>query len=315
MNRLTIKAIALFALLASGAAAQQALPQSQPSPKAAGPALPPLRRAADVPGLLVRDSKGDEVGKLVDAAVDPKNGRLLFVVIEAGAYTRKADRLSAVPAPLLKVEGDHLLLPDVSRGKLAASHALNLDRTYWTDTDNQQWVELVWRYFGLEPYWPAFVDPTIGPALEPETPMPQIPRGQRGDPGLPQRRDPAAWQFVWLSTLRGLEVQHPEEILLGLVEDVIVDLPDQRVEYAVLKPRAALIPETATPPAAERLLVVPYASLLHWDGRLHLNYQPSLLADAPFIPAKPSEWPPLTRDTWKAGVGEVYGKRPEPPSP
>jgi sporulation protein YlmC with PRC-barrel domain len=304
MNKLTIHAFTLLALLASGAAAQQA----QPSPKAAGPALPPLRRAAEVPGLLVRDAQGEDVGKLLDAAVDPKNGRLLFVVIEAGAYIRKSDRLTAVPAPLLKLEGDHLLLADVSRGKLAASHALNLDRTYWTDTDNQQWVDLIWRYFGLEPYWPAYVDPTMQPVDES---APPLPRGQRAR--VPDTHNPAAWRFAWLSTLRGMEVQHPEEILLGLVEDVIVDLPDQRVDYAVLKPRAALIPETATPPAAERLLVVPWSSLLSWEGRLHLDYQPSKLADAPFIP--PNEWPAMTRATWKAGVGEVYGKRPDPPSP
>lgn len=102
------------------------------------------------------------------------------------------------------------------------------------------------------------------------------------------------------STLTGDQVVDSEGDKLGTLKDIMVDLTEGKVAYAVLA-------RGGFGGMGEKLFAVPWR-MLEVDGdnrRLMLDVDPAVLEDSPGF--DPDNWPSFTDEAWQADVDRHFG--------
>lgn len=105
------------------------------------------------------------------------------------------------------------------------------------------------------------------------------------------------------STLIGDQVVNSEEEKLGTLKEIMIDLTEGRVAYAVLA-------RGGFGGMGEKLFAVPW-SMLRVDGdnrRVLLDVDPEVLDDSPGF--DPDNWPSFTDEAWRADVDRHFGLAP-----
>ncbi|HEY2384083.1 MAG TPA: BON domain-containing protein [Terriglobia bacterium] len=101
-------------------------------------------------GLLheqVRNTAGENLGKIEDIVVDPATGNIQYAVLSFGGVLGTGTKLFAVPWPLLRLSntGDYIFL-NVARGTL--ERAPGFDRDHWPDFSDPAWRRSIHDYYG-----------------------------------------------------------------------------------------------------------------------------------------------------------------------
>ena len=104
--------------------------------------------ATEIIGTQVKDSQGEEVGKIDDLVFD-EEGRISFAVIGYGGFLGMGQNLVAVPVNSLSnaEEPRHFVL-DATKEKIQAAPLFSKKTL-----DKPGWAEGIHRYFGQQPYW------------------------------------------------------------------------------------------------------------------------------------------------------------------
>jgi sporulation protein YlmC with PRC-barrel domain len=108
--------------------------------------------ASTLEGDKVRNSSGEDLGKIDEIMIDIPTGRVAYAVLSFGGFLGMGDRLFAIPWSILKVDEDNkCLLLDVDKNVL--KNAPGFDKDNWPDMSDTTWGSRVYTYYHAEPYW------------------------------------------------------------------------------------------------------------------------------------------------------------------
>jgi sporulation protein YlmC with PRC-barrel domain len=114
-----------------------------------------LRRvlsASTLAGDSVRNSAGEDLGKIEEIMIDIPSGRIAYAVLSFGGFLGIGDKLFAIPWSSLRVdEGDHQFILNVDRQTLES--APGFDKDNWPDMADPAFESSVYGHFGTAPYY------------------------------------------------------------------------------------------------------------------------------------------------------------------
>jgi len=112
----------------------------------------PVLSASTLAGDSVRNSSGEDLGKVDEIMIDIPSGRVAYAVLSFGGVLRMGNKLFAVPWSLLAVDEDEkCFILDVDRKTLES--APGFDKDNWPDMADTNWGAIVFRHYGATPYW------------------------------------------------------------------------------------------------------------------------------------------------------------------
>lgn len=157
-------------------------------------------RASKLIGADVKNPQGESLGEIKDLIVDVKNERVHYAVLAMGGALGMGEKLFAYPINLFSraADRDQLVL-NVDKDRLKA--APGFESKQWPDWNRDKYGSEVDRYYG----------PTV--SVKP----------------LPDQ------QLVRASELIGRDIDDRQGKDAGEIDDVVVNLGNGRVHYAVVK--------------------------------------------------------------------------------
>ncbi|HET6599355.1 MAG TPA: PRC-barrel domain-containing protein [Burkholderiaceae bacterium] len=199
-------AIALGASMpAQAAQANQAKGDSTAKSTSAGTQADPAKyrevRASEMIDMSVRNPKGENLGQISDMIVDMNTGKVRYAILKFDPGILQGEELYAVPTTELRIAADRNdVVYDMSEAKLKSAKIDKDDWKAWGDDD--------WN----EPDFMAGIDKAYG--------VKQPTRGAR---------------MHRMSDLIGKDVNDKSGEKIGELEELIVNMAQQKVHYAVLE--------------------------------------------------------------------------------
>lgn len=242
---------------------------SPPSKAAQAPAAQgaPTRdaRASKIIGREVRNASGEKLGEINDLIVDMGSGRLQYAVLSFGGVAGLGDKLFAYPVNAFRTSAttDDLVL-NVDKDRLR--NAPGFDKAHWPGLDNNAYWRDVDRHHGA-----------AGRSADPKTAA-------------------GTQHLLRMSELLGKDVDDRQGKDAGEVEDVVVNMAQQRVHYVVMD-----FDQQGTP--KDKLLALPLAALnlpAKGHGDLVLNVPREKLDMQHAFNDK--AWPDLNEPAWRRDV-------------
>jgi len=108
--------------------------------------------AGTLAGDRVRNSAGEDLGKLEEIMLDVPTGRVAYAVLSFGGFLGMGSKLFAVPWEALTLnEADHEFVLNIDKERL--ENAPGFDKDNWPDMADPSWGSNVFSYYGYTPYW------------------------------------------------------------------------------------------------------------------------------------------------------------------
>ncbi|HUO29957.1 MAG TPA: PRC-barrel domain-containing protein [Bryobacteraceae bacterium] len=108
--------------------------------------------ASTLKGDAVRNSAGEDLGKVDEIMIDIPTGRVAYAVVSFGGFLRMGNKLFAIPWSALTVdEDDKCFILNVDKRTLET--APGFDKDNWPDMADTTWRTEVYRHYGATPYW------------------------------------------------------------------------------------------------------------------------------------------------------------------
>ncbi|HET7453635.1 MAG TPA: PRC-barrel domain-containing protein [Thermoanaerobaculia bacterium] len=113
---------------------------------------PRVLSASTLSGDPVRNTRGEDLGKIEDFMIDLDTGRIGYAVLSFGGVFGIGDKLFAVPWKAMSVDTDrHCFLLDVPKERL--KNAPGFDKDNWPDITSTEWNTQINSFYGTKPYW------------------------------------------------------------------------------------------------------------------------------------------------------------------
>src|SRR5580704_14652643 len=108
--------------------------------------------ASTLAGDSVRNSAGEDLGKVDEIMIDIPTGRVAYAVLSFGGILRMGNKLFAVPWSALKVdEDDKCFILNVDKTVLESAEGF--DKSNWPDMADNVWGLKIFQHYGATPYW------------------------------------------------------------------------------------------------------------------------------------------------------------------
>jgi sporulation protein YlmC with PRC-barrel domain len=108
--------------------------------------------AGTLKGDRVRNSAGEDLGKIEEIMLDVPTGRVAYAVLSFGGFLGMGDKLFAIPWEALTLdEREHQFVLNVSRKQL--ENAPGFDKDNWPDMADRTWGTEVHSFYNQRPYW------------------------------------------------------------------------------------------------------------------------------------------------------------------
>jgi hypothetical protein len=191
INRIKTLALCLASLCLAGWGWAQPNPNpnvTQPGPPAAVPGKEQKTRlvALRIVGSAVKSPQGEYLGRIEEAAINPKTGRMEFAMLQI-YYPTNTSRITPVPWKVLNYFSDQsqtggmpgavqTFILNMTRAQL--ERAPTLDRMRWPDLMESYWAERIYAYYGVQPSGGMEMSSAARPPgmpSGPERPLPQPP--------------------------------------------------------------------------------------------------------------------------------------------
>ncbi|RXA20556.1 PRC-barrel domain containing protein [Methanosarcina sp. MSH10X1] len=252
---------------------------------------PDFLSAGTIKGDKVISSTGEDLGKIEELMIDIHNGRIAYAALSFGGFLGLGDKLFAIPWQALKARvHEHAFLLDIPKETL--EKAEGFDKDNWPLSTHKE-LSRTYTYYGYRPYWQ--------PSVAEQTGVPGEARSER----MAQAetvKGRSNIDFLSASTIKGDKVVNNEGEDLGKIQELMIDLEDGRIAYAVLSFGGFLglgnklfaIPwQALSPRADEHILVlgVPKETLEKAEGFDKDNW-------------------PVTNREWLSNVYSYYGYQP-----
>jgi sporulation protein YlmC with PRC-barrel domain len=307
-------------LAPSASLAQQADADAAPSNSGAGLSETEATRQASDQGLLrlnevlsraVWSGKDQKLGRASDMVIDLERKQAAFVLLAFGEWFRTSGEVVALPFAAIKLQqalGDarqpDRLAADITRQDLERMRTFPEDDL--PDITSRRWALQSSDQFGYEPYWSQVAGPKPPQEAQPQSEF-EASDGQRQSTDEAAEGDQPAQpanelQTVTATSLLEKPVQGPDQLMRGRVVDLIVDMREGRVVYALVASGQAL-------GLGGRFVIVPFAELTfdRENEVFALNASQQTLRGLSFAP---DNWPNLTDEAWAAQLHEQFDREP-----
>jgi sporulation protein YlmC with PRC-barrel domain len=108
--------------------------------------------AGTLAGDRVRNSAGEDLGKIEEIMLDVPSGRVAYAVLSFGGFLGMGNKLFAVPWEALTLdEHEHEFVLNVDKQTL--ENAPGFDKDNWPDMADPNWGSQVYSHYGYKPYW------------------------------------------------------------------------------------------------------------------------------------------------------------------
>ena len=108
--------------------------------------------ASTLAGDKLRNTAGEDLGKVDELMIDIPSGRVAYAVVSFGGVMRMGNKLFAVPWDALRVDEDNkCLVTDIDRSTFES--APGFDKDNWPDMADTTWATGVYQHYGVTPYW------------------------------------------------------------------------------------------------------------------------------------------------------------------
>ncbi|NLX04082.1 MAG: PRC-barrel domain containing protein [Phycisphaerae bacterium] len=214
---------ALFTLVAVPVVGQQQAQSDQPERQ--GEFQPLLQKASHLIGLKVQNPAGEDLGRIDDLVLSANEDRVSYAVLARGGFLGIGDKYFAIPwsALTMSAANDAMVL-DVEKDRLKAAPGFNKDN--WPNMGDPRWSQGVHQFYQEESQQYRENQPTNGDvSAEAET---------ADQPGQRTTVAKDKMEFRRLSKVIGTEVKNLEGVSLGDVENVVIDMHEGRLVYAIL---------------------------------------------------------------------------------
>lgn len=108
--------------------------------------------ATTLSGDSVRNSAGEDLGKVDEIMIDIPSGKVAYAVLSFGGILRMGNKLFAVPWNALTVDEDNKCFI-LGIDKQTLESAPGFDKNSWPDMADNTWADGVYRHYGVSPYW------------------------------------------------------------------------------------------------------------------------------------------------------------------
>jgi sporulation protein YlmC with PRC-barrel domain len=111
--------------------------------------------ASTLAGDRVRNSAGEDLGKVHEIMIDIPSGQVAYAVLSFGGFLGMGDKLFALPWKTLTVDEDEkCFVLNIDRQKLES--APGFDKDNWPDMADAVWGTAIFSYYGTRPYWQEY---------------------------------------------------------------------------------------------------------------------------------------------------------------
>jgi len=173
------------------------------------------QKSSDLIGKSVKNSQGENLGKIENLAIDPQAGRIIYGVLSFGGFLGMGDKLFAVPWSSLTLGTDSKeFVLNVDKDRLKNASGFNKDA--WPNFSDERWATETHTFYGQHPYWRS-----------------EYRTGPSNDPLRKWYQPTSSWQKATdLTGKDAKSAQNREQ--LGELEELIIDPDSGRVVYGVL---------------------------------------------------------------------------------
>lgn len=115
---------------------------------------PRMMRADELRDIDVTNPLGEDLGSIKEVVLDLQTGRVAYAVLSFGGFLGMGDKLFAIPWEMMKIaprEDEWKLVLDVTKEQL--KDAPGFDKDHWPDEQDLDWLNRVYSYYGITPYW------------------------------------------------------------------------------------------------------------------------------------------------------------------
>lgn len=108
--------------------------------------------ASSITGDKVRNTSGEDLGKIEEVMVDVDSGRIAYAVLSFGGFLGMGEKLFAIPWDALSVDfNEHEFILDVDKKHL--ENAPGFDKDQWPRMADRTWGQGIYDYYGFRPHW------------------------------------------------------------------------------------------------------------------------------------------------------------------
>ncbi len=108
--------------------------------------------AGTLTGDRVRNSAGEDLGKIEEIMLDVPTGRVAYAVLSFGGILGIGNKLFAIPWQALTLnEREHEFVLNVDKKTL--ENAPGFEKDNWPDMADPSWESEIFSHYGYEPYW------------------------------------------------------------------------------------------------------------------------------------------------------------------
>jgi len=109
-------------------------------------------KATSIIGTRVVNAKTESLGEIKEIVIDPKTGRVAYVVVAFGGFLTMGEKLFAIPFSAFDynlTNNEYVL--HVPKERL--ERAPGFDSTHWPAMSDEKWNRDVYTFYGRAPYW------------------------------------------------------------------------------------------------------------------------------------------------------------------
>lgn len=109
-------------------------------------------KASSVIGSHVVNATAESLGEIKEIVIDPKSGRVAYVVVAFGGFLGLGKKLFAIPFSAFDynlTNNDYVL--NIPKERL--EQAPGFDAAHWPAMSDEMWNRDVYKFYGRAPYW------------------------------------------------------------------------------------------------------------------------------------------------------------------
>ena len=109
-------------------------------------------KASTIIGTRVVNAKAESLGEIREIVIDPKTGRVAYVVVAFGGFLTLGEKLFAIPFTAFDynlTNNEYVL--HVPKERL--EQAPGFDSEHWPSMSDEKWNRDVYSFYGRAPYW------------------------------------------------------------------------------------------------------------------------------------------------------------------